>query len=213
MNLALTGIPLGIFIVFGLSVATFALVVGVLVGLGAAALFSLFFIGAALAFVFPIIFFTTMTACFLFLWGLGGYYLMKWINGGTETEGEEGTPLLSSGSIGDTLNNLTGGRLTGFMDNARAEKAKAYITGFDDEHTKPVNPRPKQKTITHSQNGTQHSDTPKQPEQAVSQAASTPTSSVQKATKATGGVQNKVKTATSATGVVKGGLSGATGLG
>jgi hypothetical protein len=184
-------------------VAVFALVVGLVVGLLAAVIFIVFCVGIALAFVFPLIFFTTMAACFLFLWGLGGYYLLKWLNGTSDSQGGEAKPLLSSGSIGDSLNSLTGGRLTGFMDSAKAERAKGDISGYSDEHTKPKPPAEKEKSS--QQNASKQ-------QQSVGPAVSASNSSVQKATKATG-IDSKVRTTTNTTGVVKGRLSGATGLG
>lgn len=139
MNLLLTGIPLGLFILFSITVALFSIIVGLLLGLLGAVIFIVFAIGTALLIVLPTIFFTTACACFLFLWGLGGYYILKWANGpsGTE-EAPEG------GAIGDKLNAITGGRLTGFMDAAKSERAKGKIEGFNDTHTKPAEKKPAQ---------------------------------------------------------------------
>ncbi|KAL1590742.1 hypothetical protein WHR41_00711 [Cladosporium halotolerans] len=133
MNLAITGVPLFLFILFSLTVFIFALVVGLLVGLLGAVAFTLFAVGLALTIVLPTIFFTTMGATFLFLWGLGGYYILKWANseGGGEATGQEG----GGASIGDRLNSLTGGRLTGFMDSARNEESKKSIYGWGDANT------------------------------------------------------------------------------
>ena len=196
------------FILFSLTVAVFALIFGLVLGLLAAVVFILFCVGTALALVFPLVFFTTMAACFILLWGLGGYYLLKWLNGSSNSEGEEAKPLLSSGSIGDSLNSLTGGKLTGFMDSAKAERAKGDISGFSDEHTKPQ-PPPEEKSSQQNANAsTQQSK--KQP--SVGTAVSAPAANVQQATKATG-IESKSKKLTNATGVVKSGLSGATGLG
>ncbi|WPH02084.1 Hypothetical protein R9X50_00493900 [Acrodontium crateriforme] len=135
MNLALTGIPLGLFILFTITVALFALIVGLLLGLLGAVIFILFCVGTALVIVLPFIFFTTAAATFLFLWGLGGYYIIKWANGGFSTEGAKEAP--PGQAIGDRLNSLTGGRLSGFMDSARDERAKGDISGFNDTHNKP----------------------------------------------------------------------------
>ncbi|KAI7157329.1 hypothetical protein KC349_g5687 [Hortaea werneckii] len=138
MNIALTGLPLGLFILFTLTVAIFSLVVGLLLGLLAAVLFTLFCVGIALTIVLPTVFFTTMAACFLFLWGLGGYYILSWGNsaGGSGEEGDGGKAPEGQ-AIGDKLNNLVGGRLSGFMSSARAEEAKGDISGFGDHHLKP----------------------------------------------------------------------------
>src|ERR1700761_7649915 len=138
MNIAITGVPLFLFIMFTISVLIFALLVGIILGVLAAVLFTVFCVGVALTIVLPTIMFTTMAATFLFLWGLGGYYILKWANSQPGQPDEK--PLLGSGSIGDSINNLTGGKLTGFMDAAKAERAKGDISGFSDEHTKPKPP-------------------------------------------------------------------------
>jgi hypothetical protein len=186
MNFALTGVPLGLFVLFTLVVAIFSILVGLILGLLAAVLFIVFAVGVALAFVLPAVLFTTTAACFLFLWGLGGYYILRWANGG-DKPAEKGQK-----AVGDYVNDVTGGRLTGFMDAARDERAKGDISGYNDTHTKPKKPEDKPQ-----QNGS----VDKQAQEQLS-----------KATKATGvdGVQSKADTVT---GTAKGALSGATGLG
>ncbi|TKA61960.1 hypothetical protein B0A55_11838 [Friedmanniomyces simplex] len=198
MNIAITGVPLFLFILFTITVALFSLIVGLVLGLLAAVLFIVFAVGTALVVVLPTVFFTTMAACFLFLWGLGGFYILKWANGD-----KAGEPAPEGGAIGDKLNSLTGGRLTGFMDAAKGERAKGDIEGFNDQHTKPKHEsgeKEKKPAPHHAQtNGTA------EPHKEVGDVAS-------KATKATG-VDGAKNTAANATGTVKGGLSGATGLG
>ena len=135
MNLALTGVPLGLFILFTITVALFALIVGLLLGLLGAVIFILFCVGTALLVVLPFIFFTTAAATFLFLWGLGGYYIIKWANGGSPSEG--GKEAAPGEAVGDKLNSLTGGKLSGFMDSARDQRSKKDISGYNDDHTKP----------------------------------------------------------------------------
>lgn len=155
---------------------------------------------------------------------MGGYYLYKWLNGGEEPEKSE-MPLLRSGSIGESLNSLTGGRLTGFMESARAEKDKGDTLGVGDQASDdttpsqtPVSAKAKEKPGQQSnvqpgpragqQKSPQAANTSK-PQQSPAAAVNAPVSKVTKAT----GVDGKAKTVTNATGVVKGGLSGATGLG
>ncbi|KAI5364893.1 hypothetical protein Slin15195_G044310 [Septoria linicola] len=135
MNLALTGIPLGLFILFSLSVFIFALVVALIVGLLAAVLFTVFMVSIALFFVLPTVMFTTGAACFLFLWGLGGYYILKWANG---DRGSGGGQASGNDTIGHRLNNLTGGRLGGFIESVDSQNTKQDISGYNDQHTKPV---------------------------------------------------------------------------
>lgn len=179
MNIALTGVPLFLFILFTLVVAIFALLVGLILGLLGAVFFILFAVGTALLFVLPTIFFTTFAACFLFLWGLGGYYILKWANGG-DGEGKEGE---GGKAIGDRLNELSGGRLTGFMDAAKKEQSKSDIKGFNDENTKPE----------HKKEGEGHQQ---------------PNGSAEKDSGKASGVEEKVDGVTK---TAKGGLSSVTG--
>lgn len=125
MNVALTGVPLGLFILFSITVFIFALIVGLLLGLLAAVAFTLFCVGVALTIVLPTIFFTTAAATFLFLWGLGGYYLLQWLNSASDDgEGGEGEKGQGGGkTVGDYINDYTGGYLTGFMESAKADQA------------------------------------------------------------------------------------------
>lgn len=190
--------PLGLFILFSITVLIFSLLVGLILGLLAAVLFTLFMVGVALTIVLPLIFFTTAAACFLFLWGLGGYYILKWANNREGGTGEE-MPLLSSGSIGDSLNNLTGGRLTGFMDSAKKQASKADISGYSDENTEPApqssgtaQQKPQKQSVGFSSVSSHVSSNARR----VSEAASGP---------------NVVKKSANATSTVKGGVSGATG--
>jgi hypothetical protein len=66
----------------------------------------------ALFIVLPTVFLTTMAATFIFVWGLGGFYIIKWFNEGK-------TPAEAGGAVGDALNSITGGRLTWIMDSLR----------------------------------------------------------------------------------------------
>lgn len=103
-----------LFILFSLTVFIFSLVVALLVGLLVAVGFTLFMIVVALVILFPTVFFTSLAACFFFLWGMGGYYLLKWFNKGE-------TPAIEGEAIGDKINALTGGRLDFIMGGARKE--------------------------------------------------------------------------------------------
>lgn len=199
MNLAITGVPLFLFILFTLTVAIFSLVVGLVLGLLAAVLFTLFCVGVALTIILPTVFFTTMAACFLFLWGLGGYYILKWANSDEKEKGAD----TSGPTVGDRLNNLTGGRLTGFMQSAKDERSKGDISGFSDEHTKPNSDSGKKAGGKPQTNGgAEHVE--KAQKEVGDQAA--------KATKATG-IENAQGKVANTTGTVKGGVSGVSGLG
>lgn len=190
MNLALTGIPLGLFVLFTLCVFVFALLVALIIGLLAAALFTVFMVSVALFFVLPTVMFTTGAACFLFLWGLGGYHILKWANG--DSQGGEPKQAAEGGAIGDHLNRLTGGRLSGFMEGARSQTAKKDISGYNDRHAKPAT--------------TEKPHTDSEPQKQLSGVTT-------KATDATSGVQNTATNASKPASYAKGGLKGSTGLG
>ena len=223
MNFAMTGVPLFLFVLFSLTVFIFALVVGLLVGVLGAVAFTLFAVGLALTVVLPTVFFTTMGATFLFLWGLGGYYALKWANGESEPSKSEG----GGATIGDRLNSLSGGRLTGFMSAAKKEESKKDISGYGDEHTpatyqeKPQQNGKPQKLNANDGAKSNGSPSPQKTagdasktagdaSKAASDASSAATGHAKKGTNATKGAQNAVG---STTGTVTGGLSGVTGTG
>lgn len=131
-NIVLTGPPLLLFILFTVTVFLVALLTGLVIGLLGAVLFTVFMVLVALFVVLPTIFITTFAATFLAIWGIGGYYIIKWFNEG-KTPGEIGS------TIGDRLSSLTGGTLDGLMSAVRsAEKlpgvkeAGAFLGGDGD---------------------------------------------------------------------------------
>ena len=63
-----------------ITVGIFAILAALLIGLLGALLFIVFCVGIALIFLLPTLFFTTLVATFLFLWGVGTYYIIKWFN-------------------------------------------------------------------------------------------------------------------------------------
>jgi Promethin len=79
-QIALSGLPLALFVVMTITVVLFSLIAGLLVGLIGALLFIVFALGVALCVLLPTLFFTTFAAVFIFLWGLGAYYIVKWFN-------------------------------------------------------------------------------------------------------------------------------------
>lgn len=110
-NVTLTGLPLLLFIVFSITVFIFSLVAALLIAVVAALLFTVFCIIVALVIVLPTIFITTLGATFLFLWGLGGYYILSWFN--------SANPAKPGEALGDKLNSLTGGRMDWLMQSVR----------------------------------------------------------------------------------------------
>lgn len=63
-----------------ISVVIFALIAGLLIGVVGAVLFIVIAVGFALIILLPTLFLTTAAATFIWLWGLGGYYIIKWFN-------------------------------------------------------------------------------------------------------------------------------------
>lgn len=209
MNFAITGVPLFLFVLFSLTVFIFALVVGLLLGVLGAVAFTLFAVGLALTVVLPTVFFTTMGATFLFLWGLGGYYALKWANGDSDSGKQEG----GSATIGDRINSLSGGRLSGFMSAAKKEESKKDISGYGDEHTPPKNNEKPQQNGKPAKLNANNSEKPKangspSPQKAANDVSNAAQGHAKKVSNATGGAQKAVG---STAGTVTGGLSGATG--
>jgi len=117
-QVVLTGLPLLLFITFCITAFLFSLIAALLIGVVVALLFTVFMIGVALVVVLPTIFLTTFGATFLFLCGIGGYYVLKWVNGG-ESPAAEGT------AMGDKLNSLTGGRMKWLTDGINKKQENA----------------------------------------------------------------------------------------
>lgn len=116
MNILLTGLPLLFFLLFTITVTLSSLVIGLLLGLLGAVFFILLAVGTALCVFLPTALFTTTCACFLFLWTLGGYYILNWANGGKGAQG-----------AADKLNELAGGRLSGFTAQTKSNNS---INGY-----------------------------------------------------------------------------------
>jgi hypothetical protein len=197
-NIALTGLPLLMFIVFTITVFVFSFVAALLVGLLAAILFTAFAVGLALLLVLPTVFITTMGATFLFLWGLGGYYILKWFNEG-QSPAAEGT------AMGDKINNLMGGRLDFLMDGARSGEAVGVGKNEGAGEEKPKGNE--ESESDHGEKGAVSDGTPpKGATKAVSSA--TKNADAGKVTSTTAGAQKKAGTTTS---TAKGAASVATG--
>jgi hypothetical protein len=79
-QIALSGIPLALFVLMSITVLVFALLAGIIVGVLGAVLFTVFCLGLALIILLPTLFMTTFAGTFIFLWGLGAYYIVKWFN-------------------------------------------------------------------------------------------------------------------------------------
>ena len=78
-----------------ISVAVFALIAALIIGLLGAVLFIVVAVGFALIILLPTLFVTTAAATFIWLWGLAGYYILKKFNQkeipGIHTDMKEGS--------------------------------------------------------------------------------------------------------------------------
>ena len=63
-----------------ITVFVFALVAALVIGLLGALLFTAFCVGLALLVLLPVLFITTFAGAFIWLWGVGGYFILKWFN-------------------------------------------------------------------------------------------------------------------------------------
>ncbi|MCJ1479730.1 hypothetical protein MMC13_008416 [Lambiella insularis] len=79
-QIALSGIPIALFVVMTIGVFVFALVAALVIGVLGALLFTAFCVGVALLVLLPVLFITTFAGAFIWLWGVGTYYILKWFN-------------------------------------------------------------------------------------------------------------------------------------
>ncbi|MCJ1353233.1 MAG: hypothetical protein MMC33_003218 [Icmadophila ericetorum] len=79
-QIALSGIPLMLFFVMTVTVFIFALLAALLIAILGALLFTVFCVGVALVILLPTLFITTFAGAFIWLWGVGTYFILKWFN-------------------------------------------------------------------------------------------------------------------------------------
>lgn len=79
-QIAISGLPLALFAVFTVGVCVFALLGALIIAVLGAVLFTVVMAGFALIILLPTLFITTFSAAFIWLWGVGAYYLVKWFN-------------------------------------------------------------------------------------------------------------------------------------
>ncbi len=79
-QIALSGLPLVLFCCMTVSVFIFSILAGVLLGVIGGLLFAVPAMGLALLILLPVLFFTTAAAVSIWLWGVGGYNVIKWLS-------------------------------------------------------------------------------------------------------------------------------------
>lgn len=109
LNIVLTGIPVGLFMLFGFVVLFVSLMIAITCALCAAIVVTLTAIGAALFIVFPTVLVTTGLASSIFLWCLAGYYVLQWVTIGVSRQSREST---AGQTNGDSLADGSVGALT-----------------------------------------------------------------------------------------------------
>jgi len=202
-QIVLTGFPLLLFATFSVTVFLFALIAALLIGVLAAVLFTVLMVGVALLVILPVVFFTTFSATFIFLLGLGGYYVLKWINEGETPDGM---------AIGDKLNKLTGGRMGWLIDGAR-KKANDGPTGVDQTpkmHGNEEDVKTPQKKAP-GQNGSVKKERQESEDESKPDAGKTTSSAKETATKQGGEVHKRPAKLTNGAGNAVGGATNATG--
>lgn len=63
-----------------ITVVIFSLIGALLIGLLGALIFIVVVVGFALLILLPVLFITTFAAAFIWLWGVGAYFILKWFN-------------------------------------------------------------------------------------------------------------------------------------
>ncbi|KAI4214079.1 MAG: hypothetical protein LQ351_003483 [Letrouitia transgressa] len=79
-HLALSGPPLALFALMTITVVLFSIIFALLIAVLAAVAFSVVAVGFALIILLPTVFLTTGAATFIWAWGVGAYYVLKWFN-------------------------------------------------------------------------------------------------------------------------------------
>ncbi|KAG7005211.1 hypothetical protein G7Y79_00021g050780 [Physcia stellaris] len=79
-QVALSSLPLGLFIILTITVIVFALIAALLIGVLGAVIFIVVCVGIGLIILLPTLFVTTFAAAFIWLWGVGAYFIVKWFN-------------------------------------------------------------------------------------------------------------------------------------
>lgn len=177
-QIALSGLPLALFVIMTISVALFAIIAGLLVGLLGAVLFIVGAVGFALIILLPVLFFTTFAAVTIWLWGMGAYSIVKAFN-------EKRVPGIHV-PMGEGLKQATGvGNLNPKLENQQQQNGKPQANGTAEKpkknqgmngHTKALGDAPVEKTTAPLKGVT--SQVPGQPVQQVDKGLSGVTNSV-----------------------------------
>ncbi len=79
-QVSLSSLPIGLFLILTITVFIFALVAALILAVLGAVVFTVVCVGIALIILLPTLFVTTFAAAFIWLWGVGAYFIVKWFN-------------------------------------------------------------------------------------------------------------------------------------
>lgn len=129
-----------------ITVFVFALLAALLIGVLGALLFTVFCVGFALVILLPTLFITTFAAAFLWLWGVGLYYLIKWFN-------EKEIPGIHTGFKEGILKKLHDGKSTGEDVPALNGEAKGHHSPPKQDQSEPADKAKKPEKLPPKLNG------------------------------------------------------------
>ncbi|KAL8816885.1 MAG: hypothetical protein Q9191_008250 [Dirinaria sp. TL-2023a] len=142
-QVALSSVPLGLFLILTITVFIFALLAAVIIGVLGAVLFSVVCVGIGLIILLPTLFVTTFAAAFIWLWGVGAYYIVKWFNKKEVPGIHKPFP---EGMQGEGLDALQGkGAAPGDPHGAQKEKPKQQPNGVNGTPKQPKQAEKKNK--------------------------------------------------------------------
>ncbi|KAL8840535.1 MAG: hypothetical protein Q9170_001288 [Blastenia crenularia] len=144
-HLALSGVPMGLFFIMTITVVIFSIIAALILAVLAAVVFSVVCVGFALIILLPTLFITTAAASFIWLWGLGAYYILKWFNKkeipgihkpmGEGMEGELGLDALTGDKAPPSSEKANGhaanGSANGHAKDGKKEGANGKIPKLD----------------------------------------------------------------------------------
>ena len=129
-------------------VFVFALVAALVIGVLGALLFTAFCVGVALLVLLPVLFITTFAGAFIWLWGVGTYYILKWFN-------QKDIPGIHSGA----LDGITGSKENeSASDSAPATNGESESSPPKHEEAEDHPQRKQAKKLGHKPNGVPSAD-------------------------------------------------------
>ncbi len=104
-----------------IGVLVFSLVAALVIGVLGALVFTVVCVGFALLILLPTLFITTFAGAFIWLWGVGAYYILKWFN-------KKDLPGVD-GKMGESMGLPALGGGDGPREEGKAEKGKKEANG------------------------------------------------------------------------------------